>query len=106
MVNKRRAAESWKEKNRVIKRGEMDVLGFSVFSGTFPTCLKTSQLNENTNLCPGWRRGDPFVADPVIMFSVLLIQSVFSEQEECAACTIHSALRGLQMSHTPMLERE
>lgn len=80
-MNKRRAAESWKEKNRVIKRGEMDVLGFSVFSGTFPTCLKTSQLNENTNLCPGWRRGDPFVADPVIMFSVLLIQSVFQNKK-------------------------
>lgn len=76
------------------------------FSWTFPVCLKTGRLNGNTNLCPGWRCSDPFVADLVIMFSVLPIQSVFSEQEECTACTVYSALHGLQMYHTPMLWRE
>lgn len=89
MVNKRRTAESWKEKNRVIKRGEMDVLGFSAFSGTFPTCFKTSKLNENTNLCPGWHRGDPFVVDPVIMFSASHTECFFRGRR---MCRMHNAL--------------
>ena len=101
------AAESEKEKNRVIKEVRwMDGSGCLAFSRTFPTCLKTGPLIENTNLCPGWRRSDPFVADLVIMFPVPPIQSVFSEQEECRACTMHSVLQGLQMYHTPMFGRE
>lgn len=47
-----------------------------------------------------------FVADQLIMFSVLPIQSgffFFLSEEECTACTVYSALRGLQMYHTPML---
>lgn len=71
----RRTAELEKEKNRV--RGEMDGSGCLAFSWTFSTCLKTGRLNENTNLCPGWRRSHPFVADLVIAFSVPPIQSVF-----------------------------
>lgn len=53
MVKEGRAAESEEEKNGV--RGETDGSGCLAFSRTFPTCLKTGRLNENTNLCPGWR---------------------------------------------------
>lgn len=58
-----------------------------------PTCLEIGALYKNTNLCPGGVRScEAFVADLVIMFSVLPIQTVFffspSEGEECTAYTI------------------
>lgn len=56
MVKERKLAESEEEKNRgVRKKGEVDATRCLAFSQTFPICLKTGWLNENT---------DPWVASP------------------------------------------
>ena len=76
IVKGRRVAE--KEKNRAVKGGEMDGTGGRLASSwTFPTHLKTEWLNGNTNLGPGRRCRYSFVADLVIMFLVLPVESVF-----------------------------
>lgn len=74
-----------------------------------PTCLEIGRLNKNTNLCPGGVRCcEAFVADLVIMFSVLPIQTVFfsspTEGEECTAYTI-IWLCGVQKWITPSLRK-
>lgn len=40
MAVERRVADAEKEKNGVIKRGQIDGSGCLAFSRTFPTCLK------------------------------------------------------------------
>lgn len=79
---------SQKENNRAVRRGEMDGTGCLAFSWTFSTCLKTGCLNENTNLCGGWCWSDPFVADLVIMFSVLPRLNVSIRTRRM--CSMHS----------------
>lgn len=69
-----------------------------------PTCLEIGPLYKNTNLCPGGVRScEAFVADLVIMFSVLPIQTFFFlplRRRRMHRIRNHSALQRSQMDHT------
>lgn len=47
----------------------------SVWQGGAERLARAVQHSAGADLCPGWRRADPFVTDLLIMFSLLPIQS-------------------------------